>query len=395
MKRRKFQLLKLIAICMAFPILSAAQSSGPANTPSPTADAPKGSASQPPKITFDPKDPSIVYVESNGQTYLVNSADKTVAIMAAASRPAELKADTASADAAKKTDPQDKENLYAYESGDEPFDYRLVNVPTPKKVPKGTWNISFTHRFSQPLRPFKDSAPGLFGLDSMSTSSFGIAYGITDKVYFNAYRSPVCQTGLCRVIELGIGYHVTDQGERSPVAASLYASVEGNNNFREGYTYNLQAMLSRRIGNRVFLFFSPAVHLNANGQRRFDPKAADYSAPATVADNFRLPKHGASFGFGTQVRITPAVSALFEFTPRTGFKLGSVQPVYNSNFDVTGFTSKSEPEMGLGVQYSLGKHAFTLTLSNTQTTTTSRYNSSNLVLSPKHLIIGFNLFRRW
>ena len=47
------------------------------------------------------------------------------------------------------------------------------------------------------------------------------------------------------------------------------------------------------------------------------------------------------------------------------------------------------------VEQSSREHAFTLTFSNTQTTTTSRYNSSNLVLKPKDLVIGFNLFRRW
>ncbi|MFT3744841.1 MAG: DUF5777 family beta-barrel protein [Pyrinomonadaceae bacterium] len=342
------------------------------------------------KITFDEKDPAIMIVESNGEKFRVNSVTKQIERVAASASPTQ----SASPVAAVQQD-EPKEDFYAYEPGDEPFDYRLVNVPTPKKVPKGTWNMTFSHRFSQPLQPFRESGPGLLGLDSMSVSSFGISYGITDKFYVQASRSPLCQKGLCRTIELGVGYHITDQNKHSPVALSTFASVEGNDNFTEEYTYNLQLMLSRQFGKRVFAFFSPALHLNSNGQRRFNPRPDDYFPAATVANTFKLPTHGASFGMGATVRITPSVMGIFEFTPRTGFKLGKVDPIFDPNFNVVGFKNISEPEMGVGVQYSIGKHSFTLTLSNTQTTTTSKYNSSNRVLSPRHLIIGFNLFRRW
>ena len=349
------------------------------------------------KITFDDKDPSIMYVESNGEKYRVNSVTRVIEKVAAPTATASVSApaDQEKTKPAAKVDDKAKIDKYAYDSGDEPFDYHLVNVPTPKKVPKGTWNLSFSHRFSQPLSPFKQSAPALLGLDSTAASSFGITYGITNKLYFSGSRSPLCQKGLCRTIEFGFGYHFTDQDKHSPLAISAYASVEGNRNFSKQYTYNFQTMISRRFGKRVFAFFSPAFHLDSNGGRRFNPVATDFFPPATVADTFKLPTNGASFGRGVQVRVTPSVSGIFEFTPRTGFKLGRIQPILNSNFVVTGFQNFSEPEMGIGLQYRIGKHAFTLTLSNTQTTTTSRYNSSNLVLSPSHLIIGFNLFRRF
>ena len=349
------------------------------------------------KITFDDKDPSIIYVESNGESYRVNSVTKAIERVAKTTTTATsaVPANPGNTAGKDKDKGDQKRDPYDYSSGREPYDYRLVNVPTPKKVPKGTWNLSFNHRFSQPLSPFKASAPALLGLDSNSASSFGITYGITNKLYFTGYRSPLCQKGLCRTVELGLGYHFTDQNDRSPLAVSAYASIEGNDNFTEEYTYNIQTMISRRFGKRVFAFFSPAVHLNSNGQHRFNPRPSDYFPPAIAATTFKLPTHGASFGMGAQVRITPSVSGIFEFTPRTGFKLGRVQSILGPNFTISGFRNLSEPEMGIGVQYRIGDHAFTLTLSNTQTTTTSKYNSSNLVLSPSHLIIGFNLFRRW
>ena len=219
--------------------------------------------------------------------------------------------------------------------------------------------------------------------------------GITDKLYVSAYRSPLCQKGLCRTIEVGLGYNWLSQDKKSPIALTTYASIEGNDNFTEEYTYNFQAKISGRIGKRVYLFFSPAIHLNANGQRRFNPRPSDFFPPATVANTFPLPTHGASYGFGASVLITPNVVALFDFVPRSGFKLGQIRPVFDSNFRVTGFTNESHPSIGFGIQRNVGKHAFALTFSNTQSTTTSRYNSSNLALAPKRLIIGFNLSRRF
>ncbi|HEX3100418.1 MAG TPA: DUF5777 family beta-barrel protein, partial [Pyrinomonadaceae bacterium] len=220
-------------------------------------------------------------------------------------------------------------------------------------------------------------------------------YGITDKLYASAYRSPVCQRGLCKDIEIGVGYNWLAHDKHNPIALTTYASIEGNDNFTEEYTYNLQAMFSARITKRIYLFFSPAAHINSNGQRRFDPRPTDFFPAAPVADSFRLPTHGATFGFGTTILITRNVVALFDVAARTGFQLGRVTPIRDSSFHITGFTNESHPSMGFGIQRNIGQHSFALTFSNTQTTTTSRYNSSNLVLSPGHVIIGFNLTRRF
>lgn len=380
-------------VLLSASIFAAAQMAGSSPVPA-TVSAAKPSEDL--KVSFDDKTAGVMYVESNGKRYRVNSVTKTVELDSSAPPiPGDPSVETPNAQ--KVAAPKDeKEDYYAYESGDEPFDYRLVNVPTAKKVPKGTWNMNFTHRFSQPLRPFSESGPALLGFDSMSSSSFGIMYGITDKFYVNAYRSPLCQRALCRTIELGAGYHFTDQSEKSPLAVSAYGSIEGSDNFTNNYTYNLQLMVSRRFGKRVFIHFAPAFHINSNGNHRFNPDPNDFTPPATAAvAAFKLPLHTVSFGTGVSVRITPTLSAIFEASPRAGFKLGQVQPLFDSEFNVTGFKNNSYPEIGAGFQYSVGKHSFTLTLSNTQTTTTGRYNSSNLVLKPKDLIIGFNLFRRW
>src|SRR5216117_950828 len=136
-------------------------------------------------------------------------------------------------------------------------------------------------------------------------------------------------------------------------------------------------MVARSITRYVHLIFSPAVHINSNGQRRFDPRATDFFPPAAIADTFNQPKHTGSFGFGVNGRIRPTTSLLFEYTPRIGFKMGQISADFNpTTGQITGFRNRSEAAIGFGIEKRIGRHVFALTFSNTQATTTARYNSS-------------------
>ena len=336
------------------------------------------------QVKFDDNAKGVVIVEAGGERLRIDTQTKTFIRLDEPALPREAQQPKAAEVENKSSRPP------------EPYDYRLVNVPTPKRVLRGSVNLYFTHRFTEPVRPLSQSDKDLLGLDSFAVSSFGLFYGVTDRLYVSAYRSPICQPGLCRTIELGIGYHLLDERGRFPVALSSYASVEGDDNFKENYTYNLQVMLARSVTKYVHLFFSPALHLNANGRRRFDPKPEDFFPPEPLANQVAQDKHGGSFGFGVSARVRPTISLLFEYTPRVGFKLGQVVPVFAPGAGrIAGFRNQSEAELGFGIEKDIGRHTFSLTFSNTQTTTTSRYNSSNLVLPPSRFTIGFNLYRRF
>jgi plastocyanin len=346
------------------------------------------------KVTFDENAPGVVIVESNGERLRIDTNNKTFARVdepAPAARP----------DADKSQQPvvatKTRESSKAYE----PYDYHIVNIPTPKRVRRHSLNMHFTHRFQQPITPLTDSRTSsgslddLLGLDSFSVSSFGVTYGITDNLYANVYRTPLCQSGLCKTIEVGLGYHFLDEAGRSPIALSGYASVEGDDNFKRRFTYNLQAMIGRSVTKYVNVFFAPAVHINANGNGRFNPRPENFFPPAPEANEVRLGRHTGSFGFGVNGRIRPTTSLLFEYTPRVGFKLGRVAAIFDLNQGkIVGFKNESEAAIGFGIEKRIGRHAFSLTFSNTQTTTTSRYNSSNLLFPADKYTIGFNLFRR-
>jgi cytochrome c oxidase subunit 2 len=342
-------------------------------------------------VTFDSKMPGVVFIESRGERIRIDTATKTVERVSETTPIRESNTQTNPPVATKERESS---------KTTEPYDYHIVNVPTPKGVRRGSLNMYFTHRFQEPITAFDQEdasqhiariSKDLLGLDSSAVSSFGVMYGITDRLYVNAYRSPLCQPGLCKTIELGLGYHLLNEAGRSPIALSAYGSVEGDYNFTERYTYNLQAMIGRSLTRYVNLFFSPAVHLNSNGNDRFK----GFLATQPLAMKLRLGRHTGSFGFGLNARVRPTTSLLFEYTPRVGFEMGQIVPDFDPNVgQLIGFKNNSEAEIAFGIEKRIGRHVFSLTFSNTQATTTARYNSSNQALPPNKFSIGFNLFRR-
>jgi len=342
------------------------------------------------KVAFDPKTPGVVIVESEGERLRIDTSKNTV------ERISEAATTQKSGKEPGVVATKERESSKAYE----PYDYYVVNIPTPKAVRRHSLNMHFTHRFQEIITAFDSEdtsehiariSNNLLGLDSSSVSSFGVSYGITDRFYVNAYRSPLCQPGLCKTIELGLGYHFLDEAGHSPIALSAYTSVEGDYNFTERYTYNFQVMLGRSVTRFANVFFSPAAHINANGGDRFK----GFLSNQPLISKLRLGNNTGSFGFGVNGRIRPTTSLLFEYTPRVGFTMGQITPVFDSTIGkLVGFENVSEAEIGFGFEKRIGRHVFSLTFSNTQTTTTSRYNSSNQAFPPSKFSIGFNLFRR-
>jgi hypothetical protein len=376
-----------------FPVLCSATDGGDSRIVGELTVAGAPSESQRMKVTFDPSIRGVVVVESAGERLRIDTTTNTIQRIS----------DVATASAPKPAqEPARQTSIKDSASGktSEPYDYHIVNIPTPKAVRRHSLNMNFTHRFQETITPFESEdasehiariSKDLLGLDSSAVSSFGVTYGITDRLYANVYRSPLCQPGLCKTIELGLGYHFLDEAGKSPIALSAYSSVEGDYNFTERYTYNFQVMIGRSISRYVNMFFSPAAHINANGGNRFK----EFLSAQPLISSLRLGRHSGSFGFGLNARVRPSTSLLFEYTPRVGFKLGQLTPVFDSTIgQLTGFKNESEAEIGFGIEKRIGRHVFSLTFSNTQTTTTSRYNSSNLALPPSKFSIGFNLFRR-
>lgn len=311
-------------------------------------------------------------IEINGQMVKIDTATQSAVGMSddltksivenaipMASTPSE---NTANENTTATNEAQDSEQVENIEPNPEDqYAYELVNVPTPKRYEKGAFSVHFTHRFSQ--SPFLKSFSDLFGFDSFSLSGFGFNYGITNRIYAKVYRTP-----LFRTIEMGGGMHLAQQSKKVPVSAMIYASVEGRDNFDEHFTTNISGMFGRSFSRYGGVFFAPTVSFNNNPVPGSNPGNTNTTG---------------SFGFGGQINFRPTGSFVMEFVPRVGYKSpGSVSSI------------------AFGLQKRTYRHTFTLTISNSQATTTSQYNAGFGSITDRKefargLVVGFNIYRRF
>ena len=84
------------------------------------------------KVVFDENLPGVIFIESNGEKIRVDTAKKTVEqIVAKADKGVQPETPQDKSNAAA-DDNQKEESAYDFDRGEEPYDHRLVNIPTPK-----------------------------------------------------------------------------------------------------------------------------------------------------------------------------------------------------------------------------------------------------------------------
>lgn len=117
------------------------------------------------KVVFDEKTPGVVYVESNGERIRIDTTSKTVDQDTADPKdngsPKTGDSNAAATGPMASATPAAKDNAkskYDFDKGEEPYDFRVVNIPAPKNVPKHTFNLVFTHRFTQPIHPLMEDS---------------------------------------------------------------------------------------------------------------------------------------------------------------------------------------------------------------------------------------------
>jgi mono/diheme cytochrome c family protein len=259
----------------------------------------------------------------------------------------------------------------------EPADDFVYSLPTGRRLPKGSLYVNFAHRFA--YNPaFSGAGLGniLFGFDGFSVSSFGLRYGITDKLSVNVFRSPSI---IGRPIEFMGAFNALDEHDGQPLNAALRVSVDGQDNFRKNFTTNFEAVVSRSITRRAQLYVVPTYSIN---NRRLVTKPGnlpDRPPDAPGFDTFSL-------GAGLSVDILPTVALVAEVIPtlKNADDLGIHRPAY-----------------AFGIQKEIRGHAFTLGVSQGPGTTVAQRAGTRATLvnnpsadTPSGLFFGFNLMRR-
>jgi len=257
----------------------------------------------------------------------------------------------------------------------QPGDDLLVSLPTGKATDRHGVYVNFTHRFMDTAFTGQGKGAELLGLDSVSISSFGLRYGVTDKLSVSVYRSP---SFIERPIQLMAAYNLLDENHEAPLNLTVRVSVEGQNNFQKSFTENIETIFSRSITSHAQFYAVPTFSFNA---RRLEPGGLVSSQIPDFpgVDTF-------SIGFGAAVDIRPTVALVAEIIPTllNSGELGIHRPAYS-----------------FGIQKKIWRHAFTLALTNSPGTTVSQRAGTRATYTgmpnsdtPAGLSLGFDVMRQ-
>jgi mono/diheme cytochrome c family protein len=258
----------------------------------------------------------------------------------------------------------------------QPGDDVLVNLPTGRPLDRHGVYFNFAHRFaSDPAFTGTGRAAELFGLDSVSISSFGFRYGVTDRLSVGVWRSP---SFIERPIQLMAAYNILDENREAPLNMAVRVSIQGQNNFERSYTENIETIFSRTLTPRAQLYVVPTFSFN-------DRRLVSSGLKANQIPDFPG-VNAISIGFGAAVDIRPTVALLGEVIPTlmNGADLGIHRPAYS-----------------FGIQKKIWRHAFTLALTNSPGTTVSQRAGTRATYvrnanadTPGGLFLGFDIMRQ-
>jgi mono/diheme cytochrome c family protein len=258
----------------------------------------------------------------------------------------------------------------------QPGDDVLFTLPTGRPVDKHAVIVNFSHRFaydsavSGPARGAE-----LFGLDNFALSSFGVRYGVTDRLSVDVWRSP---SFIGRPIQLMASYNIFDEHHEDAFNLTFRVSMEGQDNFRKNYTENLEAVFSRSLTSHAQIYFVPTVSFN--DRRLVQGSLVSGQIPDEPGIN------AFSLGTGVAVDIRPTVALLAEVIPTVlgGSELGIHRPAFS-----------------FAIQKKLYRHAFTFGFTTSPGTTVSQRAGTNATFlnspssdTPSGLFLGFDLTRQ-
>jgi len=232
---------------------------------------------------------------------------------------------------------------------------RVVNLPVPMDLDRGSVEIRIEHRFFQAI---ENSSPGnAFGIDFGANISLGLNYALTDRL-----SAGVSRTRLDQIVSLSGTYELRTAG--SFWNAALHGGVDGQRNFSEHYSPFLQ-FASAFDFRRFRLHVIPTMVFNS----RMDPVLRTDAINPDDNNTFSL-------GLGTDVALHPRFSLQGEYVARlAGF----------------GGFEQTRPQLSGGIVIRTYGHVFAVMLSTSRDFTPAKYavNAENRDFS-----LGFNIYRK-
>jgi hypothetical protein len=232
-------------------------------------------------------------------------------------------------------------------------DFTLGVLPTTLRLPKGKMSFRITHRFTYKINDgsFGEFLENGLGFDSSATTGFELRWGLAPGTQFIVHR-----TG-SRNIQFMLQQQLVAQREDKALSFDLLGAIEGQDNFRDEYSFVIGGAISRRMGDRGAVYVEPIGVFNATPEN-----------PDSDRNTFVL-------GLGTRLRVGGRTYLVAEFAPRV------------SGYD--GGTSI----MTFGIEKRAGGHMFQINLSNAFGTTLTQVGHGGPANTHWHL--GFNLTRKF
>jgi hypothetical protein len=245
--------------------------------------------------------------------------------------------------------------------------YRLVNGHTAETLWKGQLFLNISHRFTGPLTEGFDN---FFGFDNYADIRFSFGYGISDNFSVEVGRT---RTG--KQYDLQAKYMILRQntnnapltltvlGSAAAISDDLPEDPDGNLGFEHRMRYLTQVFVARRFHERFAGQLTGAwVHRNLT------------YAIGEENDTYLL-------GAGARVKITNLFHLSAEY----------YQPLNNETRDV----EELRPIVGFGFDFITPRHAFQLTLSNSQLLLDQDFmtQTTRKFFDHRGLMLGFHITR--
>jgi len=230
----------------------------------------------------------------------------------------------------------------------DPLGTRLVNLPSPLTLGRGTFEILFTHRFAEAIGD--GSAHDLWGLDGGADVGIGLGYGVSRNFDLALYRSSFAET-----YELAGTVALLRQAPRVPLSFTVRAGAD---------------LVGQRGADSPTRPFAQAIVA-----RRFASGWNVIVVPTWVRDTPRL-RNAFNAGLALSAPLGGARLEL-EVMPR--------------NRDL----ASSVTAWSIALSKAIGGHLFKLTLGNSRATTVDQYAGGDFPpgFRTHDVRLGFNLVR--
>ena len=242
-----------------------------------------------------------------------------------------------------------------------PLGDTLLNLSTPRVLSRGSWEVRFTHRFSQPINDGDEHS--LWGLDSSADVGFGLSYAPARDLQLSIFRIDVQDN-----IEVAAKYVIVQQAPVVPVTLAVRAGVNWRTeeNVEEELSPFVQLLFSHQIGRKLEFFVMPTYASDV---------PIDTPTGARFEQVFNIP-------VGMAVSLKPYLSLIVELVPHNRDLPEGVE---------------SDIGWSIGLKRAIGGHYFEIMLTDTRATNVDQYVSGGFLggINASDIHLGFNIERRF